>query len=197
MILYFSSSAKFNRSEVYKKVSFTVHLGASYSCPNLSGSIPEGFSSAYLKADYRNRYDEDEGAPDGIDNDRTNITSSVASTQHEFFYDWRRWRRMPPKILVSLATSKRAKESGVGVAPNPVQSLSSLISVTETPSHSGDVPLAKISVTSDPGFALNLHGLVKNKLQACKEIVTLDSSYISPYILQQISDSKFKSVKRS
>ncbi|KAL5961706.1 Diacylglycerol kinase zeta, partial [Taenia solium] len=162
--LHLLYSEKFHRSEVYKKVSFTVHLGASYSCPDLSGSIPEGLSSVYLKADYRNCYDEDEGAPDDIDNDGT--TSSIASTQHECFYDWRHWRRIPPKILVSLATSKHVKESGVGVAPNPVQSLSSLVSVTETPSHSRDVPMAKISVTSDPGFALNLHGLVKNKLQA-------------------------------
>ncbi|KAL5106518.1 hypothetical protein TcWFU_000434 [Taenia crassiceps] len=166
ILLHRSLSARVHRSEVYKKVSFTVHLGSAYSCPNIIESTPEGLSSVYLRADCRSRYDEDEGAPDDMDNDGTNTTSSIASTQHECFYDWRHWRRMPPKILVSLATSKRVKEGGVGVAPNPVQSLSNLISVTKAPSQSRDFPVAKISVTSDPGFALNLHSLVRNKLQA-------------------------------
>ncbi|CDI97127.1 Diacylglycerol kinase zeta [Echinococcus multilocularis] len=166
IFLHKSLSAEFHRREVFKKVSFTAHLGTSFSCPNLSDSTAEGLSSVYPQAEYRNRYDEDEGAPDDIDNDGANTTSSIASTQYGCFPDWRHWRRMPPKILVSLATSKRIKESSVGVAPNPVQSLNCLSSVAETPSHARDIPLAKISVTSDPGFALNLHGLVKNKLQA-------------------------------
>ncbi|EUB58236.1 Diacylglycerol kinase zeta [Echinococcus granulosus] len=165
-IIVRETSAEFHRREVFKKVSFTAHLGTSFSCPNLSDSTAEGLSSVYPQAEYRNRYDEDGGAPDDIDNDGANTTSSIASTQYGCFPDWRHWRRMPPKILVSLATSKRIKESSVGVAPNPVQSLNCLSSVAETPSHARDIPLAKISVTSDPGFALNFHGLVKNKLQA-------------------------------
>uniref|UniRef100_A0A0R3X303 Diacylglycerol kinase n=1 Tax=Hydatigena taeniaeformis TaxID=6205 RepID=A0A0R3X303_HYDTA len=162
ILLHRSLSSKLQPSEVCKKVSFTAHLGPSYSCPNLNDSFLEDLSSVYSKVDYR----DDEGTPDDVDNDDTNTTSSIASTQHECFPDWRHWRRVPPKILVSLATSKLVKESGVGVAPNPVQSLNNLISATETPPDRRNVPLAKISVTSDPGFALNLHGLVKNKLQA-------------------------------
>lgn len=67
-----------------------------------------------------------------------------------------------------MATCKRVKESSVGVAPDPVQSLNSLLSVAETSSPVKKVPMAKISTTSDPGFSPGMHELIRNNLRSCK-----------------------------
>lgn len=98
----------------------------------------------------------------------SNFQQQQQQQQRRCFPDWRRWRRMPPKILVSMATCKRVKESSVGMAPDPVQSLSNLLSVGEPSSPVKDIPMAKISVTSDPGFSPSMHRVIRNNLRTCK-----------------------------
>lgn len=97
-------------------------------------------------------------------------TPSTSSTfqQRKFFPDWRKWRRLPPKILVSMATGKRVKEGSIGIAPDPVQSLNSLLSVAEPSPTVKEIAMAKISVTSDPGFSPSMHRVMRNNLRTCK-----------------------------
>ena len=135
----FDRSTEIYRNEVYRKLSFTAHLGSSYSCPNLQyltlDSLGNLFNSwcQFAGEDQVGRGEDDDGDEEGY----TNTSSSATNTSIPqcCLPDWRRWRRMPPKILVSMATNKRVRDSVVGMPPNPVQSLSNLLSVNETHHH--------------------------------------------------------------
>ncbi|KAM7534175.1 hypothetical protein Aperf_G00000115877 [Anoplocephala perfoliata] len=184
-----SPSAIFIRGDVYKNISFTSRLGTSFSCPNLSSQSFESLGDAII----RNHPSHHENTADEMDDVEYN-TSSTTSTlqQRRCFPDWRRWRCIPPKIFVSMATCKRVKESSVGVAPDPVQSLNNLLSAAEPSSPVKKIPTSKISVTSDPGFSPGMHDLIRSNLRsyffsACRmghlqEVQTALDAGISPLV---------------
>ncbi|KAM3182069.1 hypothetical protein ACTXT7_013144 [Hymenolepis weldensis] len=180
-------STVFLRNDVYKKVSFTVHLGTSISCPNLDPTSVENLTDIIRKpsrqeVDFEGTDDTDYYAP----------STSSTFQQRKFFPDWRKWRRLPPKILVSMATCKRMKEGSIGIAPDPVQSLNSLLSVAEPSPSVKETAMAKISVTSDPGFSPSMHRVMRNNLRtyyfsACRaghvrDVRTALDAGISPLI---------------
>ncbi|VDO06759.1 unnamed protein product [Rodentolepis nana] len=148
------------RSSVYKEVSFTAHLDTSISCPNLNSVSQENLTDVIRKLSR-----QEVNFVDTDDIDYYIPSTSSAFQQRKRFPDWRRWRRMPPKILVSLVTCKRVKEGIIGMAPDPVQSLSSLLSVAEPSSPVKEPRVAKISVTSDPGFSPSTHRVIRNNLR--------------------------------
>uniref|UniRef100_A0A158QEG8 Diacylglycerol kinase n=1 Tax=Hymenolepis diminuta TaxID=6216 RepID=A0A158QEG8_HYMDI len=170
-----SPSTVFLRNDVYKKVSFTVHLGTSISCPNLDPTSVENLTDIIQKP---SRQEVDFEGTD--DTDYYIPSTSSTFQQRKFFPDWRKWRRLPPKILVSMATCKRVKEGRIGIAPDPVQSLNSLLAVAEPSPPVKETAMAKISVTSDPGFSPSMHRVMRNNLRTYVR-TALDAG-ISPLI---------------